>query len=301
MLHHSWRHSSIWCFPGFLHSNIPLSFYPSTLISFAILTRGISWKSSLRPKSAGLAQPNYSSCSLLVLFLASCSMKDISSHCSFHRPFSICFGELLAHLQMNRPWIFILISHFMLSITQPHHFYQVFLSQGLGLGLAIGLMFLPSVSIIAHYFSVRRSLIMGIAIAGSRLFSIIHNFHGVQKCNFKDHLLEESLFLSCSIIYSMILASGSPGASGMWLCSSLRISWNGFHCEKPGPWPSFALLSYLGFIFLGLLLIANLTMKPRFPGRRRSSTEDSLRLLKKLFTDLPYMLTVAGCVAIFLH
>lgn len=57
-------------------------------------------------------------------------------------------------------------SQFMLSATKPHKFYQVFLVQGIGLGLSAGMMFLPSVSIVAHYFSVRRSLIMGIVIAG---------------------------------------------------------------------------------------------------------------------------------------
>ncbi|GJJ14670.1 hypothetical protein Clacol_008936 [Clathrus columnatus] len=40
-------------------------------------------------------------------------------------------------------------------------------------------------------------------------------------------------------------------------------------------------------------------MKPRFPGRRRSSTEDSLKLLKKLFTDIPYMLTVVGFTLVY--
>lgn len=143
-----------------------------------------------------------------------------------------------------------LFCHFMLSITQPHHFYQIFLSQGLGLGTAIGLMFLPSVSIIAHYFSVRRSFIMGIAIAGSSLGGILIPI-------LLNHLFNDS---------------------------KVGFAWG---------------VRYLGFIFVGLLLIANLTMKPRFSGRRPSPKEDSLRLLKKLFTDPPYMLTVAGFTLVY--
>jgi hypothetical protein len=54
----------------------------------------------------------------------------------------------------------------MLSITQPHHYYQVFLCQGIGMGLALGLIIVPAVSVPSHYFRARRSLVMGIVFAG---------------------------------------------------------------------------------------------------------------------------------------
>ncbi len=57
----------------------------------------------------------------------------------------------------------------MLSLSQPHHYYQVFLSQSIGAGIGMGLMFLPSVSVPAHYFRKRRSLAMGVVIAGPPL------------------------------------------------------------------------------------------------------------------------------------
>lgn len=57
----------------------------------------------------------------------------------------------------------------MLSIVQPHHFYQNFLAQGVGMGIGMGLMFLPSLQVTSHYFTRRRSLAMGIVISGESL------------------------------------------------------------------------------------------------------------------------------------
>lgn len=57
----------------------------------------------------------------------------------------------------------------MLSLVQPHHYYQNFLSQGVGMGIGMGLMMLPSLTVTSHYFRVKRSLAMGITVAGSSL------------------------------------------------------------------------------------------------------------------------------------
>jgi hypothetical protein len=54
----------------------------------------------------------------------------------------------------------------MLSLAQPHHYYQNFLSQGVGMGIGMGLMFLPSLTVTSHYFRARRSLAMGLVVAG---------------------------------------------------------------------------------------------------------------------------------------
>lgn len=40
---------------------------------------------------------------------------------------------------------------------------QLFLAQGLGMGIAVGAMYIPSLGIIAHYFQKRRSLALGLA------------------------------------------------------------------------------------------------------------------------------------------
>jgi MFS family permease len=61
----------------------------------------------------------------------------------------------------------------MLSLTKPHKYFQTFLSQGVGMGLGMGLMFIPALSITSHYFRKRRSVAIGYVFAGwkYRIFS----------------------------------------------------------------------------------------------------------------------------------
>lgn len=54
----------------------------------------------------------------------------------------------------------------MLSLAQHHQYYQVFLAQGIGMGIGMGLMFLPAISVTSHYFRRRRTIAMGFVIAG---------------------------------------------------------------------------------------------------------------------------------------
>ncbi|KAI0079018.1 MFS general substrate transporter [Panus rudis PR-1116 ss-1] len=63
---------------------------------------------------------------------------------------------------------------FMLSLAKPHQYYQVFLSQGLGMGLALGMTYVPSLGIVAHHFNRRRPVAMGVVAAGSSLGATLH-------------------------------------------------------------------------------------------------------------------------------
>ncbi|KDR79107.1 hypothetical protein GALMADRAFT_63444 [Galerina marginata CBS 339.88] len=67
-----------------------------------------------------------------------------------------------------------IFSIFMLSLAEPHHYYQNLLSQGVGMGIGMGMMFLPCLTITSHYFRVKRSLAMGIVIAGSSLGGVVY-------------------------------------------------------------------------------------------------------------------------------
>jgi len=73
---------------------------------------------------------------------------------------------------------------FMLSLSRPEHYYQVFFTQGLGLGAAIGITYIPGLGVIAHYFQRRRALALGIAASGSAVGGALHPimlnswFHG---------------------------------------------------------------------------------------------------------------------------
>ncbi|CAE7162652.1 unnamed protein product, partial [Rhizoctonia solani] len=62
---------------------------------------------------------------------------------------------------------------FMLSLAKEGQYYQIFLPQAIGLGIALGLLFLPSIGVISHHFARRRSLAMGIVVSGSSCGGII--------------------------------------------------------------------------------------------------------------------------------
>ncbi|KAJ7288634.1 MFS general substrate transporter [Mycena rebaudengoi] len=65
-------------------------------------------------------------------------------------------------------------SLFMLSLCKPQQFYQIFLAQGLGAGLAAGTVYIPSVAVVSHYFQKRRAFAMSIVASGSSLGAVIH-------------------------------------------------------------------------------------------------------------------------------
>ncbi|CAL1703508.1 unnamed protein product [Somion occarium] len=87
------------------------------------------------------------------------------------------------HLQIAGGLLFV-FSLFMLSLADTSKFYQIFLSQGVGVGLGSGLIFLPSLSVQAHHWKERRALAMGIVMTGASVGGIVHPimhnqlFHG---------------------------------------------------------------------------------------------------------------------------
>ena len=49
----------------------------------------------------------------------------------------------------------------------------MFLAQGVGVGLGVGMLFLPSLSVIAHHFRTRRALATGIAVSGASCGGVV--------------------------------------------------------------------------------------------------------------------------------
>lgn len=64
-------------------------------------------------------------------------------------------------------------SIFMLSLADTTQYYQVLLSQGIGMGVGGGLVLVPAVSVQAQHWKKRRSLAMGITFTGSSCGGII--------------------------------------------------------------------------------------------------------------------------------
>jgi len=66
-----------------------------------------------------------------------------------------------------------IFSAFMLSLAKMNQFYQVFLSQGIGMGLSLGMFWVPAATIHSHHFRKRRALAVGIVLSGSAIGAVI--------------------------------------------------------------------------------------------------------------------------------
>lgn len=54
----------------------------------------------------------------------------------------------------------------MVSLAHHDKYYQIYLSQGLGIGIGAGMLYVPAMAIQAHHWRARRALAMGIVVAG---------------------------------------------------------------------------------------------------------------------------------------
>ncbi|KAJ7211156.1 MFS general substrate transporter [Mycena pura] len=64
-------------------------------------------------------------------------------------------------------------SVFMLSLAKPGQYYQIFLAQGVGMGLGLGCTLMPSMNLMVHHFKRHRGLAAGIALTGSSVGATI--------------------------------------------------------------------------------------------------------------------------------
>ncbi|QRV97283.1 major facilitator superfamily transporter [Ceratobasidium sp. AG-Ba] len=83
------------------------------------------------------------------------------------------FDEGHFHVTVGFGSVLCAFSLFMLSLAKENQYYQVFLPQAIGLGISLGLLFLPSIGVISHHFARRRSLAMGIVTTGSSCGGIV--------------------------------------------------------------------------------------------------------------------------------
>ncbi|EMD32180.1 hypothetical protein CERSUDRAFT_58834 [Gelatoporia subvermispora B] len=170
----------------------------------------------------------------------------------------LCDLGYFHHIQIGGGLLYI-FSLFMLSITDVTKYYQVFLSQGVGVGIGSGIIYVPALTIQAHHWKKRRALAMGVVISGGSWGGIIYPI-----------MLNQ-------------LVQGSVGFA--WGVRSMAL------------------------MTLGLLMIANMCMKPRFvPSSRKTldsaqakaSAPTRKRSLSEIIFDPPYFLTVLGsCLTVF--
>ena len=63
--------------------------------------------------------------------------------------------------------------NFMLSLSQPQQFYQVFLTQGIAIGISLGGLYVPTLTVLSHHFARKRALAMGIAVSGASAGGVV--------------------------------------------------------------------------------------------------------------------------------
>ena len=63
---------------------------------------------------------------------------------------------------------------FMLSLAHENQFYQIFLSQGVCVGLGAGMLYVPSFAAVGQYFLKKRTVVMSIVASGSSFGAIFH-------------------------------------------------------------------------------------------------------------------------------
>ncbi|KAJ8508232.1 hypothetical protein ONZ45_g9467 [Pleurotus djamor] len=68
--------------------------------------------------------------------------------------------------------IIYVFSLFMVSLTHPDKYYQIYLAQGLGLGIGSGLLYVPAVAVQGHHWQKHRSFAMSVVVTGSSIGGI---------------------------------------------------------------------------------------------------------------------------------
>ncbi|KAF5378130.1 hypothetical protein D9615_007571 [Tricholomella constricta] len=88
-------------------------------------------------------------------------------------PVGIAFDAGYFHHLMIGGSLVYCFSLFMVSLAQPGQYYQIFLAQGVGMGLGLAMTFLPVLTVVAHHFSRRRGFAIGIMTSGASIGGIV--------------------------------------------------------------------------------------------------------------------------------
>ncbi|OSX62599.1 hypothetical protein POSPLADRAFT_1180728 [Postia placenta MAD-698-R-SB12] len=208
---------------------------------------GISWIGSLQARLKVLTSPT----TFLMLFvgLPAGKLFDLG-----HFHYTLAAGSALHVFSM-----------FMLSLADPHQYYQLILSQGVGMGIGSGLMLVPAMSVQTHHWSKHRSLAMGIVMTGQTP----HTSYFMGESN--DPCAGSGVG---GVIFPIMLNNMIYGRAGFaW---AVRAT---------------------AFLTLGLVIIANSVMTAPLPSVKRRPS-GSVSEVKSIMTDRAFLLFLSGLVAI---
>ncbi|KAJ7273069.1 major facilitator superfamily domain-containing protein [Mycena rebaudengoi] len=166
---------------------------------------------------------------------------------------SVWFGSFLS-----------MLSFFLLSLAKPHQYYQVFLSQGVGMGIGLMLVFGPSMTMVSEHFNTRRGLAMGIVAAASPVGAIVfttvlnHLFHstigftwGVRAMGFMSlgcFIVGNALICAPRKVNERTTTSSSVSPAPIWDLPYVLILISGFLWALGANTPNFY-MQFAGSIF----------------------------------------------------
>ncbi|KAH8926959.1 putative monocarboxylate transporter [Atractiella rhizophila] len=112
--------------------------------------------------------------------------------------------------------ILLVFSIFMLSLSNSY--YQIFLSQAVGMGLGCGCLFLPTLGAVSGYFRKRRALAMGYVAAGSGLGGVclpimLNNLINDESVGFEEGVRDVAyLILGLLVVANLLIRVRRPPA-----------------------------------------------------------------------------------------
>ncbi|KAJ8508972.1 hypothetical protein ONZ45_g8795 [Pleurotus djamor] len=119
---------------------------------------------------------------------------------------------------------------FMVSLAHKDKYYQMFLSQGVGLGIGAGLLYTPAVAVQAHHWYKRRALAMSCVTIGSSvggfLFPVILNVLLKGKLGFAWGMRAVGFGVLLCLILSNFLISEKPPLKTHCGKSSIKFIWS---------------------------------------------------------------------------
>ncbi|KAF9023807.1 MFS general substrate transporter [Hymenopellis radicata] len=125
----------------------------------------------------------------------------------------------------------------MTSFCQEQQFWQMFLANGVGLGIAVGMLYVPALGVLSHHFKKRRSLMMGLAQAGSSVGGLVHPimlnnlFHG--RLGFAWGVRVSALFnLVLLIIANLLMTTRLPARPKDTTFKKQLVYWKSFFTDK---------------------------------------------------------------------
>ncbi|KAJ7857458.1 major facilitator superfamily domain-containing protein [Mycena olivaceomarginata] len=130
-------------------------------------------------------------------------------------------------------------SLFMLSLCKPQKLYQVLLAQGIGLSLGAGIVCVPSLAVVSHYFLKRRALAMVIVASGASLGAVVH-----------------PIMLNNTLHTSLGFPSSVRASAGL-ITGTLLIACSMMHPRLQPPMTTFAVGYYFPLVYLQLDAVAH--------------------------------------------